>query len=161
MKRIVLTVSTVLTVLSLQAQLKTTPVCPVFFVDILDGKVNDLTPVSTMGQIKEKLPCFTSVEDASSACGGAVFFKDKDIYFYTGRNYIEIREKFKGRLSLPLMGANRNNLFKLLGHPQVKDVNWDAFETAYGILILYYTKAGKVNKIQFSTKNKDSIKLCE
>jgi len=143
------------------SQLKTTTLCPAFVVDILDGKVNELYPNSTMGEVKAKLPCFTGVQEASDACGAAVFYKDKDIYFYVGRNYIEIREKFRGKLSIPLMGANRNGLFKWLGLPKIKDVSWDAFQTAYGILILYYSKTGKVNKIQFSTKSTESIKLCE
>jgi hypothetical protein len=59
------------------------------------------------------------------------------------------------------MGASRTSLFKWLGNPKIKDVNWDAYTTQYGILILYYTKAGKVNKIQFSTKSTETINLCE
>jgi len=146
------------------AQLKTTPICPVFDVDLLDGIINKaIVPASTVGQIKLKFPCFTSFEEEStpSKCGGNVFYKDKDIYFYTTRDYIEIGPAFKGKLSLPLMGAARNGLFKLLGKPQIKDVSWDAFQTAYGVLILYYSKASKVNKIQFSSRSASTIELCE
>jgi hypothetical protein len=143
------------------AQLKTTPVCNTFVVDILDGKVNGVEPDFTSGQVKQTLPCYTSEETSSSSCGPAVFYKDKDIYFYTGRGYVEIREKFKGKLSIPLMGAARTGLFKWLGHPKIKDVNWDAFETQYGILILYYNKASRVNKIQFSKKSAETIQLCQ
>jgi hypothetical protein len=145
------------------AQLKTTPICPTFNVDILDGTVNGtILPGSTVGQIKLKFPCFTSFEEegTTAKCGGGVFYKDKDISFYTTRDYIEIGPAFKGKLSIPLMGAARTGLFKMLGSPQIKDVNWDAFQTAYGVLILYY-KSGKVNKIQFSTMKANSIKLCE
>ena len=39
-------------------------------------------------------------------CGGGVFYKAQDIYFYTGRDYVEIGPKFKGKLSWPLMGAD-------------------------------------------------------
>lgn len=147
----------------LAAQLKTTPVCPVFSVDILAGKINDLKPNSTPGQVKKAFPCFTSAEEESPSarCGGSVLYKDKDIYFYTARDYVEIGEKFKGTLSLPLMGAARNSLFKWLGHPKIKDVNWDAFQTAYGTLVLYYNKAGKVNKLQFSTNSSEVLTLCE
>ena len=146
-----------------RAQLKTTARCPTFLIDILDGKVNDLRSTASVGQIKEKLPCYTSAEaeSASAKCGGGVFYKDQDIYFFTARDYVEIGPKFKGKLTIPLMGASRGNLFKWLGNPKIKDVNWDAFTTAYGILILYYTKAGKVNKIQFSTQSSDTIQLCE
>jgi hypothetical protein len=151
------------TVTIANAQLKTTPVCGTFVVEILDGKVNGVFPDFTIGQIKEKLPCFTSEEpeNSTSKCGGGVFYKDKDIYFYTGRDYIEIREKFKGKLSIPLLGATRNSLFKWLGNPKIKDVNWDAFQTQYGTLVLHYNKAGKVNLIQFSKKSTETLSLCE
>ncbi|MEP6594421.1 MAG: hypothetical protein ABJA71_00680 [Ginsengibacter sp.] len=146
------------------AQLKTTPKCPDIVIDILDGVVNKtLLPTSTVGQIKLNLPCFTSFEEegTSAKCGGGVFYKDKDVYFYTTRNYVEIGPAFKGTLTIPLLGAARDGLFKWLGNPSIKDVKWDAFQTSYGILILYYNAAAKVNKIQFSTKSASSIKLCE
>ncbi len=145
------------------AQLKTTKVCPAVSVDLLDGRINELRITDNNTQIKAKLPCYTSEapEASSSNCGGGVFYKDRDIFFYTGRDYVEIGPKFKGKLSLPIMGASRNSLFKWLGHPKIKDVNWDAFTTAYGIMILYYSKANKVNKIQVSTETAETIKLCE
>lgn len=163
MKKIVLLCVLLHLIINVNAQLKTTTVCPTFTVDILDGKVNDVLPTYTVGQIKQKLPCFTSAEEesATAKCGGGVFYKDRDIYFYTSRDYVEIGPKFKGKLSLPLMGASRTGLFKMLGLPKIKDVSWDAFTTSYGILILYYTKANKVNKIQFSSQSAETIKLCE
>ncbi len=145
-------------------QLKTTPKCPAIDINILDGIVNGtILPTSTVGLIKNNLPCFTSFEEegTSAKCGAGVFYKDKDIYFYTTRDYIEIGPAFKGKLSIPLMGAPRTGLFKWLGSPQIKDVNWDAFQTSYGVLILYYNKASKVNKIQFSTQSANTIHLCE
>lgn len=146
------------------AQLKTTPKCPEFDIDILDGIVNKtILPTSTVGQIKLNLPCFTSFEEegTSAKCGAGVFYKDKDIYFYASRDYVEIGPAFKGNLTIPLMGAPRDGLFKWLGHALIKDVNWDAFQTSYGILILYYSNAATVNKIQFSTLSANSIHLCE
>lgn len=146
------------------AQLKTTPKCPDFDIDILDGIVNkNILPTSTVGQIKLNLPCFTSFEEegTSAKCGAGVFYKDKDVSFFTTRDYVEIGPAFKGKLSIPLMGAPRSSLFKWLGTPQIKDVNWDAFQTGYGILILYYDSAAKVNKIQFSTQSVSGIHLCD
>jgi len=146
---------------SASAQLKTTPVCSPFVVDILKGRVNDVEPDFPASRVKEKLPCFTAEEAVTTPCGGAVYYKDKDIYFYTGRAYIEIRENFKGQLSLPLLGAARTSLFKWLGNPKIKDVVWDAFQTQYGTLVLHYNKSGKVNLIQFSKKSTDNLTLCE
>ena len=164
MKTFIVSLSALLLCTVASAQLKTTTKCPAFDIDILDGIVNgNILPTSTVGQIKLNLPCYTSFEEegTSAKCGAGVFYKDKDIYFYTTRDYIEIGPAFKGKLSIPLMGAPRNGLFKWLGAPQIKEPGWDAFQTAYGILILYYNKAAKVNKIQFSTKTAGNIQLCE
>jgi hypothetical protein len=116
----------------------------------------------TLGEIKEKFPCFTSVEEEGSTakCGAGVFFKDKDLYFYTDRNYIEIGPAFKGKLSIPLLGAARTSLFKTLGSPQIKDDTWDAYQMAYGVMVLHYT-GGKVKRIQISTENSSTLRLCE
>ena len=149
---------------NVQAQLKSSVQCPDLNIDILGGTVNKkILPNSTAGQIKFNIPCFTSfAEDSTTTgCGGNVMYRDKDVYFYTSRDYVEIGPAFKGTLSIPLMGAARNSLFKLLGAPQMKDVSWDAFQTQYGVLILYYNKEDKVNKIQFSTQTANTIRLCE
>lgn len=143
------------------AQLKTSVVCPPLVVDILDGKVNGVETTYTSAQVKSQLPCFTSEESDSSRCGGAVFYKDRDIYFYTGRDYVEVREKFKGKLTVPLMGAARNTLFKWLGHPKLKDTTWEAYQMSYGTLVVYFNKASKVNKIQFSRRSTEGLTLCE
>lgn len=164
MKTIIVSLSSLFLCAIASAQLKTTPKCPAFDIDILHGIVNQvILPTSTVGQIKLNLPCFTSFEEegTSAKCGAGVFYKDKDVYFYTTRDYVEIGPAFKGKLSIPLMGATRNSLFKWLGMPQIKDVTWDAFQTAYGVLILYYNNASKVDKIQFSTQTANTIHLCE
>lgn len=143
------------------SQLKAKVVCPPFEVDILDGKVNSYKASVGAGEIKARFPCFTSATNDSAKCGEAVYYKDKDITFYTGRDYIEIGEKFKGKLSVPLIGAARGGLFKVLGHPKIKDDTWDAFQTSFGTLVLHYNKANKVRLIQFSTRGTETLTLCE
>jgi len=144
------------------AQLVAKPVCPTFTVDIMNGSVNGLFPKSAIVEIQTTLPCFTGMveKDSVSKCGG-VFYADRDINFYTGRRYIEIGDKFKGKLTPALMGVSRNSLFSLLGYPKLKDAGWDAFQMGYGCLVLYYNAAGKINKIQISNKGIDALKLCE
>jgi hypothetical protein len=143
------------------AQLKAKVVCPAFEVDILDGKVNGLKPNVVIGEIKNKFPCFTSVTNDSAKCGEGVYYKDKGISFYTTRDYVEITEGFKGKLSVPLLGAPRNSLFKILGNAKIKDDTWEAYQTNYGTLVLHFNKANKVNLIQFSTYGADRLSLCE
>lgn len=143
------------------AQLKATVTCPPFEVDILDGKVGGYKANTIAGMIKNKWPCFSSVTNDSAKCGEAIYYKDKGITFYTNRDYVEITEGFKGKLSVPLLGTPRGSLFKTLGNPKMKDAGWDAYQTSYGTLILYFNKANKVRMIQFSTNSTETIKLCE
>lgn len=145
------------------AQLKTKVACPDFYIDILDGKVNGLKPNAMIYDIRNKFPCFTSTEDESNSakCGGGVYYKDRDVSFFTARDYVEIGPKFKGKLSIPLFGTKRGGLFKTLGNPAMKDANWDAYQTSYGLLILYYDAASKVKLIRFSTEGTNTINLCE
>lgn len=144
-------------------QLTTVPLCPAFNVDVLEGTVNDkLDCNSTVGEVKKFFPCFTdAVEETNGAGCGGVFFKDRGIGFFTERDYIEVKDNFKGKLTPSLLGVARTSLFQLLGNAKIKDPNWDAFATKYGLLILYYDKANKVNKLQLSIKNAENIKLCE
>jgi hypothetical protein len=161
MKTILFLAVSLLASVTLPAQLKTTAICPAMVVDVLGGRVSNLPANSTAGMVKSSFPCYTSATESTAPCGAAVMFKDKDIYFYSGRNYVEIGPRFKGKMSIPIMGAARNALFKWLGLPKIKDVKWDAYQTQYGTLILYFSSANKVNKIQFSTLSTEQIKLCE
>lgn len=149
--------------LTSHAQLVAKSACGVFTVDILDGKLNGLKPNARWEEIKEKLPCFTASEPEGNTakCGGTVFFKDKDVYFFTDRDYIEIGDKFKGKFSVTIMGTSRNSLFGTLGNPKLKDENWDAYQMAYGSMVLHYNKAGKCDRIQFSTRGTETLSLCE
>lgn len=164
MKKVLFFVLLLAAVKPATAQLKVKEQCGVFNVDILMGRVNTyVLPGSLPDFVKVKLPCFTSAEaeTAAAKCGGGVFYKDRDIYFYTARDYIEIGPKFKGKLSIPLMGAKRNTLSKWLGIPKLKDPAWEAYQTSYGCLVLYFSKASAVNKIIFSSQGTETLKLCE
>ncbi len=145
------------------AQLKTAAACPTASIDLLEGVINNkLYCTSTSGEVQKLFPCFTSVveETNGSTCGG-VIFKDKDWAFYTERDYVEIGKNFKGTLEPAIMGGSRSQLFKLLGNPKIKDATWEAYQTKYGIMILYFDADSKINKIQISSKNAESIKLCD
>ena len=162
MKTLLCMLALVLCISQSQAQLKTTPICPTFMVDVLEGTVNELYPFATPGEIEKKFPCYSSVtEETNGSTCGAVLYKDRGITFFTERDYIEVNEHFKGKLSVPLIGAGRNSLFKVLGNPHLKDINWDAYQTKYGVLIVYFNKSGRINKLQMSNRSAESIRLCE
>src|SRR5260370_3565061 len=88
-------------------QLKPKVKCPDFYVDILNGTVNEMKPNTGWAEIKAKFPCSTSAEEesASSKCGGGVFFKNREIYFYTRRDCIGFAREFIGKLRSTLVGS--------------------------------------------------------
>ncbi len=144
------------------AQLIAKPQCNTIVADIYKGWINEARPNADPELIKAKLPCFTSFEKEGneSKCGGGVYFADKDFKFLVQRDYIVIGDKFKGKLTLPLMGARQEALFTSLGNPKLKDANWEAYQMQYGTLILYFNAKKQVNKIIMSTKSTEEIQLC-
>ncbi len=137
------------------------PVCPTFRADVLDGNINKIHSKSTIGEVMKMFPCFTEkVEKDEMGCTRVVY-ADKGVTFFPARNYIEIRDNFKGTMEPALMGKSRGSLFGTLGNPKMKDANWDAYQTQYGTLVVYYNKAGKINKLQMSSRGTDTMKLCE
>jgi hypothetical protein len=143
------------------AQLKQKVSCPTFNIDYLDGTVNGIHTDYNQARIKESLTCFSSTEPDTTACGGKVVYKDQDITFFPKRRYVVIGEKYKGKQSLPLLNSKRGTLYKWLGHPKMKDVDWDAFQTQYGCLVLYYNKANIAKKIIFSKNGTETIQICD
>lgn len=144
------------------AQLKTKSDCGLITVDVHKGWINEVKPNDDPEQIKAKLPCFTSFEKEGneSGCGGGVYYDDKGICFYIQRDYVVITEAFKGKFTVPLFGAKSDDLFVKFGNPKVKDANWEAYQMAFGIMIVYYNMKGTINKVILSTKGVDAIDLC-
>ncbi len=166
MKRILFFALAMSLVTGVSAQLRAKSKCPEFYIDILTGSVNGVKPNNTPNEIKEAFPCFTSTDadSANAKCGGGVYFKDKDLFFYTKRDYIQVGPKFVGKTSFPLLGTKRGSLFTKLGNPKIKDDLWDAYETQYGTLVLHYDvagAAGKVKYFQFASVGTDQLNLCE
>lgn len=162
MKLCIFFLSVVLSFLTTQAQLTVKTNCPELVVDVLDGKVNGVKPNMPFPEMKTKFSCFTKAAEADSLkCGGGIFYADKDLYIYTARDYVEVGPKFKGRLTLPLLGADKSKLFSTLGNPKLKDAGWEAYPTSYGILIVYFDKKNKINRLILSTRGTDNIQLCE
>lgn len=147
---------------SATAQLKAKVECNAIFVDIYKGWINEAKPSADPEQIKAKLPCFTSFEKEGneSKCGGGIYYDDKGFKFLIQRDYLVIGEKFKGKLSIPLLGARQDVLFAWFGNPKIKDANWEAYQMQYGTLIVYFNAKKLVNKIIITPKQTEEIDLC-
>ena len=163
MKRSLLVIVVMIGLSQAKAQLKTKADCGIMIVDVYKGWINEVMPSADPERIKAKIPCFTSFEPESneSKCGGGIYYADKGLTVYIQREYFLMDEKFKGKMSVPLMGAKQGALFTLLGNPKVKDANWEAYQMSYGTLILYYNAKRVVSKIVMSTKTTDEINLCD
>ncbi len=122
MKKLMLVLLSMVILSGAMAQLTAKSKCPDFTVDILDGKVNGLKPSATNFDIKAKFPCSTSSEEegTTAKCGTSVSFKDKDIYFYTQRAYIEIGPKFKGKTLRSRHGRQKRQYVPVVRQSQNK-----------------------------------------
>lgn len=114
--------------------------CSKIYVDLKNGTVNNLPLTATMDQVRDSLSCFTgsTPEGEIANCGGGVFFLNHDFYFYTHRNYVEFRGKFKGELSDSLYGLHPNEIVKTFG-PTVRyekhgNTAYMFYKTSYGCL---------------------------
>jgi hypothetical protein len=144
------------------AQLTQKADCAVLTVDVHKGSINDAKPDADPERIKVMLPCFTSFEKEgnTSTCGGGVYYDDKGLRFYVQRDYFVVTDKFKGKFTAPVLGLKKGGLFSRFGNPKMKDGNWEAYQMAYGIMIVYYNAKDVVNKVIISTKTTDDINLC-
>jgi hypothetical protein len=136
---------------------------PIFKVDLEKGLVNNLSPTTSMDSLKKLLPFFTSetAENPDYNCGGGVFYLNNDVYFYTGRDYIEIRTEFNGKLSHDILNRNIQEVTRQIGKPddQVKPGGDDEsimvvyFKKPYGCLRLNYTiSTGNIYEIGIHMK---------
>ena len=142
-------------------------------VDIENGTINGLKPAATMAEIKKALPFFTdeTAENQGINCDGGVFYMNNDVYFYTARDYVDIRAEFKGKLSKDILNKNIQEVTKLLGTPdhQIKPAGDDEsimvvyFKMPYGCLRLNYNiSTGNIFEIAMHTKpiNEAMLDLC-
>jgi hypothetical protein len=163
MNKSVLTLLCLLSIGTSLAQVTQKTKCDGMMVDILDGKVNRTRPDYTPDRIKLDLPCFTSSEDESDSakCGGFIEYKDKDLIFYTAKDYVEVGPKYNGGWTIRLMGAKKGTLFNQLGNPGFRATDMEGYQTAYGTLLLYYDTKGMVRLVRMVTKPIGLISLCE
>lgn len=91
--------------------------CSRLHFDLVRGTLNGVTPTASMDEVKRRLPCFTgeSAETSGMNFGGGVFFLDHDFYFYTGRNYIEVRRRFPGTVTPDVLGRPIGDAQRVLG----------------------------------------------
>ena len=149
--------------------------CDNLFADLLKGTLNGVKPTDDMASIKVKLPCFTgdSEESGEMNSSGGVFYVNHNFFCYTGRDYIEMRRKFTGELSVPIFGLSKDAAIKKLGLGKevrtiVPDTDEESdgnkrtflfFDTNYGCLVLLF-KNDKIEIVSMYNKPAKDAVLC-
>jgi hypothetical protein len=145
-----------------------------FKVDLNNGTVNGLNPVSSIEDIKSKLPCFssTSTEGSTDKCGGGVFFPDKSINFYTGLDCISMQAKFKGSFSynkvdVQLIGLRLSQVAPIFGRQPdffrasaKPGMRSGVYTMSYGAVVLNLLH-DHVVEVNICNQKSSSLKLCE
>lgn len=141
--------------------------CDNLVADLKKGTLNGLKPKASQADVKKHFPCFTgdSEEGGDFNCGGGVFFLNHDFFCYTGNDYIEIRKKFKGKLSVPVLGLSQAAAVQQLGLGKVvrqeehSGKTYVFLKTRYGCLVLTL-EDDVVLKVGMYAKPAKSVELC-
>ncbi|MFT3677118.1 MAG: hypothetical protein QM781_14580 [Chitinophagaceae bacterium] len=139
--------------------------CDEIKIDLKKGTVNKLKLNASQEAIKKKMPCATgdTPDGSSFNCGGGVFFGNDQFYFYSGRDYVNIRKGFTGTLSIPLLEKTEAEATSLLGQPDQIETpgkrRFIFYKRKYGSLVL---KIGndKVEEIFMYSVAPAGVKLC-
>jgi hypothetical protein len=141
--------------------------CDSLFFDLEEGNINGVSPMLSQEEIREWFPCFSnaSPDGSSSDCGGGVFYKNHDFYYYTYFNYVEVKSKFKGKMTYDLMGKPREEVRKLLGelyNTQNKEgfSDTDLFPREYGCLRVKYS-SNTVASVAAHYNECEAVNLCD
>jgi hypothetical protein len=140
--------------------------CSELVVDLKKGTLNNLPATESMENIKQKLTCFTGdTEEGEETfnCGGGVFFLNHGFFFYTYKDYIEVRENFKGVVSPQIMGVSILELKKHIGTPAkiISQSGTYFYKMPYGTLRVELDSQEKVREIGLHHSNLEALKLCD
>lgn len=139
--------------------------CDPIQVNLKKGTVNKLKLNASQKAVKKKMPCATgdTPDGSNFNCGGGVFYGKDQFYFYTGRDYVNIRKGFTGTLSVSLFEKTEATITGLLGKPdRLETPDKDRFlfyKKKYGSLVIKIND-DKVNEVFMYREAPEKIKLC-
>ena len=113
--------------------------CDSLYFDLETGRLNGVPPTVNNEEVKEAFPCFTgeTAETGGVAnCGGGVFFLNHDFYFYTFRDFLEIRSGFAGTTSVSVLNRAATDVIQEMGTPTQSSGSRHYYQKDWGILLL-------------------------
>ena len=147
--------------------------CADLYVDFKKGTLNGIHATASMEEIKEAFPCFTGETEENENgmnCGGGVFFLKHYFNFYTGADFIRLRNKFTGITSQPAIGLSNEEMMKTFGTPdeeleyidpwlEEKTIYYQ-YQKKWGVLV-FFSKEGKVESVEmFSGQKAGAVEFC-
>lgn len=119
--------------------------CNNMYVDLENGTLNGLNGSESMDEVKTMFPCFTGESEENEDginCGGGIFFLDHDLFFYTQKDYINLRKNFLGETSSAILGVTATDAMNLFGEPNVTSTYVDDWLDETSIYMQYEKKWG-------------------
>jgi hypothetical protein len=140
--------------------------CEVVSIDVKKGTVNNINPKSTQQEVIKTFPCKTgqTADGSSINCGGGVFYSNLNIYFYTGKDNINVRKGYKGKCTIDVLDKNEKELTKIFGIPDgdlIDDekTKYTFYKTSYGCIV-FIIKDGKSTEFFMYGKNSEEVDIC-
>ncbi|MCP4438781.1 MAG: hypothetical protein GY810_07540 [Aureispira sp.] len=136
--------------------------CSTIVFDLKKGMLNNTLPTASQEEVKKAFTCHTgSTEDGERYnCGGGVFFLKNDFFFYTGRDYIEVRAKYTGRFQPDISSISPKNIEEELGKAALKpDENTYFFKRKYGTLRVEFSN-GSLSLVAVHYTTPKEVDLC-
>ena len=111
--------------------------CDGIVFDLAKGTLAGLPATVSQEEVKRRLPCATGATEDGGAFnyGGGVFFLKHDFFMYTGKDFIEVRARFRGTVNPPLLRTPAADARATLGQHTQKQ-NWSFFTRPWGCLRL-------------------------
>lgn len=121
--------------------------CGALVVDLDRGAMNGIAPTATRDAIKAQFPCATgeTPEGGPFNYGGGVYFLRHGFFFYTHRDFLEVRSRFTGTTEPALLG--RTLASAGLSAPSRIDGNSHLFAKEYGCLRVETDSEGVITEL--------------
>jgi len=110
--------------------------CNNLVLDLNQGTLNGLAPTVSQAQVKQYLPCATGDTEDGEVYnyGGGVFFLNHDFFMYTGKDFIEVRQDFKGKVTDNMMEKSKADILARYGQAAIDNGYKLFFNRQYGCL---------------------------
>ncbi|MCX7743416.1 MAG: hypothetical protein N2167_02510 [Flavobacteriales bacterium] len=139
--------------------------CANLELDLQNGTLNGEKPTLSLDEVKQRFPCYTdeTEEGSNFNCGGGVFYLKHDFFFYTHRDYLEVRKKFPGKVIPDILNKDVETAMKELGKPDLvkKEGELLLYKMPYGTLRLKVSASNTIIVLGIHAQKINKINLCE